>query len=145
MKKGFTLLELIVVIIIVGVLATLGITQYGSMVEKARTAEARTVLGDIRNLVIAYWLANGTLTGMTNADANIGTGADQVPISCRPSHYFYYWLGSTQGTVIDLYARRCQAGGRSPQGNQAYAWYVMMRLDLVAGTVEWLEFPYPTP
>ena len=32
MKRGFTLLELVVVILIVGVLATLGFTQYGRMV-----------------------------------------------------------------------------------------------------------------
>jgi prepilin-type N-terminal cleavage/methylation domain-containing protein len=40
-KKGFTLLELIVVIVIIGVLATLGLTQYASMVERGRSAEAK--------------------------------------------------------------------------------------------------------
>jgi len=40
-RKGFTLLELIVVIIILGILASLGFSQYIKMVEKGRSAEAR--------------------------------------------------------------------------------------------------------
>ncbi|MFH1697850.1 MAG: prepilin-type N-terminal cleavage/methylation domain-containing protein [Candidatus Omnitrophota bacterium] len=34
MKRGFTLLELMIVIIIVGVLATLGITQYRQLLKE---------------------------------------------------------------------------------------------------------------
>jgi len=40
MKRGFTLLELIIVLIILGVLSTLGITQYGAMRERALGREA---------------------------------------------------------------------------------------------------------
>ncbi|MBU0547795.1 MAG: prepilin-type N-terminal cleavage/methylation domain-containing protein, partial [Candidatus Omnitrophica bacterium] len=36
MRKGFTLIELIVVIIIVGILASVGMTQYTKVVEKGR-------------------------------------------------------------------------------------------------------------
>jgi len=40
MKTGFTLTELIIVIVIIGILATLGITQYGSVKERALAREA---------------------------------------------------------------------------------------------------------
>ena len=123
--RGFTLLELIVVIIIVGILATLGITQYGRMVEKMRTAEARQILGDIRKLGYAYWLANGTVTGMTNADVNIGTASDQLPAypNCRSSHYFCYNMELAEvcaGYPVIYYATRCTSGGKSPQGSSRY-------------------------
>jgi len=44
MRNGFTLLELIVVIIIVGVLATMGISQYSAARENALKNEARASL-----------------------------------------------------------------------------------------------------
>ena len=120
MKRGFTLLELIVVIIIIGVLATLGLTQYGSMVEKGRGAEFRLIFGDMRKLAYAYRLANGTINGITNADLNMGPGVDQIPENnsgCRPSHYFRYYIypNDTSDPVVALYAYRCTAGGKSPQ------------------------------
>jgi len=44
-RIGFTLVELIIVIIIVGVLAAVGISQYSLTVEKSRLAEAKIHLG----------------------------------------------------------------------------------------------------
>ena len=63
-RKGFTLLELVVVVIILGILATLGFTQYTKMVEKGRTAEAKMILGQIRTAQVAY---NQQFGGFTTA------------------------------------------------------------------------------
>jgi prepilin-type N-terminal cleavage/methylation domain-containing protein len=142
MKKGFTLLELIVVIIILGVLATLGFTQYASMVEKMRGAEARMILGDMRKLALAYRLANGTVTGIANSNLNIGTDADQIPgpasDNCRSTHYFRYTLNSGCCTdpVVYLDAVRCTSGGKSPQGLAA-GQYLTLQSNLVTGVDTW--------
>ncbi len=114
MNKGFTLLELVVVIVILGVLATLGFTQYGRMVERARGVEARVILGDIRKLAAAYRLENGTVARFAAANANIGTAADQIPSACASTHYFSYDITPEDPSVI-ITASRCSSGGKAPQ------------------------------
>ncbi|MDD5156069.1 MAG: prepilin-type N-terminal cleavage/methylation domain-containing protein [Candidatus Omnitrophica bacterium] len=117
MKKGFTLLELIVVIVILGILATLGFTQYTKTVEKGRQAESKVIIGSLGKLAYAYWLQNGTVSGMSAADLGIGTGADQVPSTCRSSNYFYYGFdnGTYGANGIAIYAIRCTSVGKPPQ------------------------------
>jgi len=119
-EHGFTLIELIVVIIIVGILATVGISQYSRMVEKGRTAEAKMIIGVIRKFVYEYYLTNGTLTGITYADLNIGAGSDQVPQypNCRTTHYFSFYSNLASPT-IDIQALRCTSGGKTPQYSTA--------------------------
>ncbi len=48
MKRGFTLLELIIVIVVIGLLASIGVTEYFKVVERSRGSEAKSVLGSIR-------------------------------------------------------------------------------------------------
>ncbi len=136
MNKGFTLLELVVVIVILGVLATLGFTQYGRMVERARGVEARVILGDIRKLAAAYRLENGTVTGFAAVNANIGTDADQIPAVCRSSHYFAYSLLGALDPSLQVQASRCTGGGKVPNGG---ARRIFLSSNLVVGTDSWSE------
>jgi type IV pilus assembly protein PilE len=115
MKKGFTLLELVVVIIIIGILATLAITQYGRVTERSRGAEARAILGFIRKQALSYYLEWGDLTNFTAAKAGIGNASDQIPSACRSSHYFRYSITTTASNITTT-ATRCTAGGKPPQG-----------------------------
>ena len=58
MKKAFTLVELIIVVIIIGILASIAIPQFNKTMERSRIAEASAVLGAIRGAQLRYKLEN---------------------------------------------------------------------------------------
>jgi len=60
MRRGFTLIEILIVIIIIGILATLLLPQIGGMTERARVAEAKSTLGAIRVALMGYYMENNT-------------------------------------------------------------------------------------
>ena len=112
MNKGFTLLEIIVVLIILGIIATLAFTQYQGIIEKSRISEAKTTLGALRTMITAYYEEH---------DGNYPSADEMVtqlalPGSCTDTHYFSY-SHDASGTGT---ATRCTSGGKGPQGPSDY-------------------------
>jgi len=54
-KKGFTLIEVLVVVAIIAILATIAITQYGQYRQKAQDATAISDLKAIQTTAEAYY------------------------------------------------------------------------------------------
>lgn len=134
-RKGFTLLELVIVIIILGVLATLGIGQYARMIERARGGEAREVLGMIRTQALGFYLRDKVMTGCTLDDVGIGPALDRIPSVCRTSNLFSYNGAVTTATSYTATATRCTAGGKSP--NAPTAGTLILTLDAATGIDSW--------
>ena len=59
-NKGFTLLEIIIVIVIIGVLTTLALPKLFTMIEASRATEAMATISSIRMAMQRYCLMNGT-------------------------------------------------------------------------------------
>lgn len=96
---GFTLLEIIIVIIIVGVLASLALPRLFSTVEDARLAEAWTSVSSIRHAMERYYMMNnGSYQGIS-VGSSLGRGAcgdsDWSALgipdpACSPNAHFGY-------------------------------------------------------
>jgi prepilin-type N-terminal cleavage/methylation domain-containing protein len=140
-KKGFTLLELVITIIIVAILATLGFTQYGAVIERSRSAEARAILGSIRTFAAAHRMQYRSLAGpppFDNTQAGIGPALDQIPSTCtdRVSHYFSYAV-SVADPVITITATRCTGDTGKPPGRPGGPFTLTLTTNLVTGADTW--------
>ena len=58
-ERGFTIMELLVVIVIIGVLAAIGVPAYNNMIDKARTTACQANRRTISTAVGMYFAENG--------------------------------------------------------------------------------------
>ena len=83
-KKGFTLVELVIVIVIVGILSVVSVPVYRGYVDKAIMTEGKVLVGAIAKAELAYHVENGYF-----ADTDGETGkVSAIDIDARGNKYF---------------------------------------------------------
>ncbi len=84
-STGFTLIELMIVVAILGILSGIALTSYDRNVTKTRRSDAMGALTGLANAMERYRTENGTYVG-----AALGAGGiyeNQSPISGTPKFY----------------------------------------------------------
>ncbi len=79
MKKGFTLIELIMIIVILGILAAVAVPKYFDLQASAKTAAEKGVVGGVRAGIYTYFAQNKAYPALLDAVAAAGTCASATP------------------------------------------------------------------
>jgi prepilin-type N-terminal cleavage/methylation domain-containing protein len=78
-KKGFTLLELLVVISIIGIIIAIGTVAYSSAQKKGRDAKRSGDLKAMQNAMEQYYSVNGNYGSDTGCSTQLGASMDTIP------------------------------------------------------------------
>jgi type IV pilus assembly protein PilE len=87
-RRGFTLIELMIVVLVIAILAGLALSSYNKQVRKSRRAEAKQIMSDyalreekLRSNSTSYTSNLATLLGTSTAPTSWGSGYYTMAIS----------------------------------------------------------------
>ena len=126
-ERGFTLLELLVVIMIIGLLSAIALPSFLSQASKARESEALTYVGSINRSQQAYFLEKNTFGNLqdlqvglsssknyTYASIPVGSGSlaaamtTATPAGVMRGYAGRVWLGVTSDGTATSWSIVCQ-------------------------------------
>lgn len=90
-RRGFTLLELLIVIIIIGLLASIGIVQYAKAVATTKNSQAKAILGEMRKAALAYQSLNGSWPSSTTITVDLDSDGTSDVVFAPPSSTDFTW------------------------------------------------------
>jgi type IV pilus assembly protein PilE len=111
-KRGFTLIEVLIVVIILGILATIAVPQFTGMIRRARLSEGWSALGAIKTAQEIYHLDHNAYTtslGLLQVDTVIGNFTLTVPAAAATS-YTAQATGAGNAANVIAEIRRTAAG-----------------------------------
>ena len=75
-SKGFTLIELMIEVAIIGILAVIGIPQYQNYTARAQATEGLTLASGLKTTLAEYYSVHGSFPNNEGSDSNKTIGAE---------------------------------------------------------------------
>ncbi|HEY7769442.1 type IV pilin protein, partial [Longimicrobium sp.] len=91
-NKGFTLIELMIVVVIIGILAAIAIPKFNAVSKNAKQAEAAPVLKQMCTLALTYKDQEGT-------DASTIAHLEKVGYTAPTAKYFTFEFAADKATA----------------------------------------------
>ena len=124
-QDGFTLIELMVVILIIGLLATIVVQSLRGATEKAKRTKAQADIAELKTALDRYYLDNGQYptteqglqalvtaptSGPVPADYEDGGYVQHIPLD--PWGHPYVYQSDGNGYIVKSYGADGQPGGK---------------------------------
>jgi type IV pilus assembly protein PilA len=103
---GFTIIELLIVVIIIGILAALAIPQFRKSAESSTAAEAYNNLNAIRRAEWAYYTKTGNIGAPAGGTTNLGFLNIENPNNMSNKSFEYSLSLNTVNPPFTVRARR---------------------------------------
>ena len=112
---GFTLMEVIIVMVVVAILVSIAVPSYQNYVLKSHRVSAKTALLDLANRQESYYALNNTYASQANT-----LGLASSTLSIPGGGQNYYLLSVASATTSSFTLQAMAQGGQASDACQSY-------------------------
>jgi len=111
-SKGFTLIELVMVIIILGILAVVAVPKFADLSSQSKDAATQGVVGNVKSAIVIYYATHEDANGVLDPQYPLHLDAAAASSVAGPTNAFFDSVlaqgGITEdswskGTSVDIY------------------------------------------
>ncbi|MBU1043340.1 MAG: prepilin-type N-terminal cleavage/methylation domain-containing protein [Candidatus Omnitrophica bacterium] len=119
-RKGFTLVELLMVVIIIGILISIAIPNYFKTIERTKGGSAKAVLDSVRKAELQYRAMYGNFADVAVGDWAAGdiSAFDYPEVLATAAGDDGNWIYTVQNSTADVFEAVATRGANAPTAYQ---------------------------